>query len=252
MVWLTSGWSGTRVTDRRILTCAPSNAQPNWRTALDALSDMLRQPSAVSPPATVILSNHFVRYLTLPWNAELVTQAEELEFARARFVQVFGDKAQYWAVRTGHAPVRCERLAAATDTELLEALTGTLGAAGLTLASCQPALMAQFNASLDRVGENAWLVSAERGRLVIAWIAHGHWRSVRVRPADNGVVALRDTLEQESLLVCGPAVPQNVLVSVTDDVVLDTQGLSVEQLGARGGPDAAQDAAFALAMAGAR
>ena len=252
MVWLTSVWRGTRVTDRRILSCAPSNAQPTWSTALDALSDMLRQPGPLKAPATVILSNHFVRYLTLPWNAELVTRAEEFEFARARFVQVFGDKAQHWTVRSGDAPARCERLAAATDAALLEALTGTLGAAGLTLASCQPALMAQFNASLDRVGEDAWLVSAERGRLVIAWIARGHWRSVRVRPVDDGVVALRDILEQESMLVCGPAVHQNVLVSATDDVVLDMQGLSVEQLGARGGPDAAEDAPFALAMAGVR
>jgi hypothetical protein len=252
MVWLKTGWKGTRVTERRILSCPPSHAQPHWRAALDALSDMLRRPGPDHAPATVILSNHFVRYMTLPWQAELVTRAEEIEFARARFVQVFGDKALHWTIRANDGPARFERLAAATDSALLEALAGTLGAAGLALASCQPALVAQINACLDRVGEDAWLISAERGRLVIAWIARGHWRSVRVRPGDSGVLALRDILEQESMLISGPAVHDNVLVSATDDVVLDTQGLSIGQFGPRAHPEAAQDAAFALAMAGVR
>jgi hypothetical protein len=253
MVWLTSGWNGTLVTDRRMSSCAASEAQPNWSAALDTLSDMLRQPVPAAVPATVILSNHFVRYMTLPWNAELVTRTEESEFARARFVQVFGDKARHWAVRSSDAPARFERLAAATDMALLKALGSTLSAAGLTLASCQPALMAQFNASLDRVGDDAWLVSVERGRLLIAWIARGHWRSVRVRPLGTDAVALRELLEQESMLVSGPAIHQNVLVSATDDVVLDTQGLTIGQLGARGnGPETADDAPYALAMAGVR
>src|SRR6185295_12199910 len=84
-----AGWKKPRVLDRKRLSCAASDA-------------------------------------LLPWSADLVTQSEELEFARARFAQVFGDKARQWVIRTSSAPVRLERLAAATDAALIEALADTL------------------------------------------------------------------------------------------------------------------------------
>ena len=248
-----AGWKKPRVLDRKRLSCAASDAQPTWSAALEALREMLGQPNpAPVLPTSVILSNHFVRYLVLPWSADLVTQSEELEFARARFAQVFGDKARQWVIRTSSAPVRLERLAAATDAALIEALADTLKTAGLALASCQPALMAQFNASLRRIGDNAWLVSAEHGRLLIAWIETGRWRSVRLRPLSNSVVQLRDVLDQERVLVSGPETPSNIFVSTADDVVIDTQGLRTEQLAPRGRirPGTPVDTAYALAMAG--
>jgi hypothetical protein len=248
-----AGWKRLRVLDRKRLSCSPSEAQPTWSAAVEALREMLGQPNpAPATPTNVILSNHFVRYLVLPWSADLVTESEELEFARARFAQVFGDKARQWTIRTSDAPVRLERLAAATDGALIEALARTLSTAGLALASCKPALMAQFNASLRRIGDNAWLVSAEHGRLLIAWIENGRWRSVRVRPLSNPVVQLRDLLEQERVLVSGPETSSNIFVSATDDVVIDTQGLRTEQLVPRSRirADTPADAAYTLAMAG--
>lgn len=252
MVRLT-GWKKLRVLDRKRLSCAPSDAQPAWGAALEALREMLgRSNTARATPTNVILSNHFVRYLVLPWSVDLVTESEELEFARARFAQVFGDKARQWAIRISGASVRAERLAAATDGALVEALAGTLTTAGLALTSCQPALMAQFNASLRRIGDNAWLVSAEHGRLLIAWIEKARWRSVRVRPLSNPVVQLRDLLEQERVLVSGPETPSNIFVSTADDVVIDTQGLRIQQLASRGRnrPDVPTDTEYTLAMAG--
>jgi hypothetical protein len=190
--------------------------------------------------------------MVLPWSAELVTASEEFDYARARFVQVFGEKARHWAIRTSDAPARVERLAAATDAALLDALTRTLEASGLSLESCQPALMAQFNASRNRIGEDAWLVSAEHGRLLVALVRNGRWRSVRARPLNGTAVPLRDLLEQERVLVAAGAPDNRIFVSAGEDVVIDSQGLRTEPLGPGSvGPTGTPgDATYALAMTG--
>jgi len=60
---------------------------------------------------------------------------------------------------------------------------------------------AQFNEWRRRVGADGWLVIAEQGRLLVAWLSAGQWRSVRVRPLNEASVALAQVLEQEQLLL---------------------------------------------------
>lgn len=225
MLRLAPAWRGPRITDRRCLPCA-GEGPAAWDAPLAALRELLAPARAARALATVVLSNHFLRYLVLPWSAELVTPEEELAYARARFAQVHGERARGWSIRSSAAPAGQERLAAAADLGLLEALGRCLGASGLALQSCQPALMAQFNATRERVGEGAWLVGAERGRLLVARIREGRWRSVRLRPqAEGAVVALRDVIDQERMLMPDDAPEDRVFVSAADGVAVDAQGL---------------------------
>ena len=217
---------------------------------MNALREMVIHPNVPKAGTTVILSNHFVRYLVLPWSAEIITESEELEFARARFVQVFGEKARDWAIRISNAPAGAGRLAAATDLALIDALTRTLDGASLRLVSCQPALMAQFNGLRTRIGDDAWLVSAEQGRLLIAWICKGQWRSVRTRPVNGTAAPLRELLEQERMLLSAGSLDDKVFLSVVDDVAIDTEGLRLERLGPNGRVAPRVDTDFALVMAG--
>jgi hypothetical protein len=239
-----------RVTDRKCLPCGEDGAQPNWTAPMNALREMVIHPNVPKAGTTVILSNHFVRYLVLPWSAEIITESEELEFARARFVQVFGEKARDWAIRISNAPAGAGRLAAATDLALIDALTRTLDGASLRLVSCQPALMAQFNGLRTRIGDDAWLVSAEQGRLLIAWICKGQWRSVRTRPVNGTAAPLRELLEQERMLLSAGSLDDKVFLSVVDDVAIDTEGLRLERLGPNGRVAPRVDTDFALVMAG--
>ena len=216
-----------------------------------ALRELLAQPNVGNAETTVILSNHFVRYLVLPWSAELLTSAEELEFARARFVQVYGEMARNWIIRIDKAPPGAGRLAAATDLALVEALTRILGAAGLRLASCQPALMAQFNGSRNRIGVDAWLVSAEQGRLLIARTHRGQWHSVRARAIRGTPVALCELLEQEQVLLSVGTLNDKVFLSIADETAIDTGDLHLERLGPRGRGKPVSTS-FMLAMAGMR
>jgi hypothetical protein len=250
MVRFSRGWKSSCITERKLLPCQPTGEQQsNWNAPLAALRDILPKTAATTTPVRVILSNHFLRYVVLPWSPELVTRSEELDYAHARFTQVFGDRARQWVVRTSDAPAGAERLGAATDAALLEALPLALGASGLTLSSCQPALMAQFNTCRQQIRDNAWLVGAERGRLLIARISKQRWRSVRIRPLNEAVVPLRDLLEQERLLLSANESGYKIFVSAADDVVIDNKGLRPEQLG-KGSSSRPADAPYALAMAG--
>ncbi len=251
MVKYASNWKGKQITLRRCLPCAHTGQQPNWAAALTSLREVLGPPAPARVPVTVILSNHFVRYLVLQWSAELVTRAEEAEYARARFMQVFGENARQWTIRASDGPRGLQRLAAATDRALLEALASTLEQAGLALESCQPALMAQFNASRSRIGDNAWIVCAEQKRLLIAWIRGGNWGSVRVRPLNDPEVKLRDVLDQERMLLSAAQPGYKVFVAASEGVAIDPQDLKPERLDA-GGIGASRKPAdsYALAMAG--
>jgi len=227
-------------------------AQPNWGGPIDTLRAMLADQASSNTYATVILSNHFVRYLVLSWSTELVTEAEELEYARAKFVEVYGDAARDWVIRASPATTADRRLAAAVDLALINALTRTLNASGVKFTSCQPALMAQFNGARARIGNDAWLVSAERTRLSIAQIRDGQWYSVRTRPVDGAPVPLREVLDQERLLLPTGAPDGKIFLSVVDDVAIDTDGLQLERLAVRRNGELAPDieAGVALAMAG--
>jgi len=59
------------------------------------------------PAATVILSNHFLRYALVPWRAELADAKEDLSFARHCFTKVYGKAAQQWKLRLSQEARKC-------------------------------------------------------------------------------------------------------------------------------------------------
>ncbi len=230
----------------------------NWNGALEALQEMLANPNLRRGrfggfDTSVVLSNHYARYLVMPWSPELVTPPEEAEFARMRFAEVFGEVANGWKISMAPAPAGAGRVAAAVDRELLDKLSQTMSGSPLRLRSVQPALMSQFNAWRRQIGDDAWLVLAERGRVLIGLIQGGEWRSVRVRPIGMAPLPLAQWLAQERLLLDAPAVPLNVCLSAIDDVSVDTEGVRVRTLSprARSGFVPRADAGLLLAMAGA-
>jgi hypothetical protein len=219
---------------------------------VEVLRDLLVHPNVGKGEATLILSSHFVRYVVLPWSGELITEAEELEFARTRFIQVFGQWARDWTIVMSPAPAGASRLCAAVDAALIGAATGALAASGLRLRSVQPALMAQFNEWRRRIGADGWLAIAEQGRLLVAWIAGGQWRSVRARALNEAAVSLAQVLEQEQLLLSAGGANNKVFLAKLGNVAVETDGLKVERLALRASlaRAAGANAGLALAMCG--
>jgi hypothetical protein len=178
---------------------------------------------------TVVLANAHVRYALLAANDTLKTDEQWLALAQYRLSGVLGDPAA-WDVRvtdTGGA-----RIAAAVERRLLEEIDARVAAAGATLVSVQPYLMAAFNALRSRgANGNWWLVMEEPGRLTLALMREGAWAALRSRRVDDHWrVVLPEILERESALLGLDAPEARVTVCADGSFDETYEHLSLEAL----------------------
>ncbi len=214
--------------ERKSIDCAPVADGPAWRAPLEGLREALSHPNTGAADAGVVLSNHFVRYLVLPWNPALAGGREELAFAAARFQQVYGEAARAWSVRLSPGKPGASSLAAAVEKSLLDAIAALLENSPLRLRSLQPALMAACNARARSVAPNAWIALAEPGRLLLGLQRAGHWRSLRSRPLNAGTLSLAEAIDQELLLLGVEPAGEKIYLHQSGSPRLDLAGLKVE------------------------
>jgi len=227
------GWRRT-VSERKTVECADTG----WQPALEGLREALAHPNLQPADATVVLSNHFVRYLLIPWNPALTGEREELAFARARFVQVYGEAAQAWVLRISGSGAfdldgpGAPRIASAIEPALLDGLNALLGSSPLRLRSIQPQFMAVVNGARARLPGNAWLAVHEPGRVLLSLLRGGRWQSLRGRPLNGEPAALAPMLEQERLLLGLESAGERIFLHTRSQSggMLDTAGLQVERL----------------------
>ncbi|MBZ0068909.1 MAG: hypothetical protein K8F26_08850 [Thiobacillus sp.] len=221
------GLRGLRRTidEPHIVSCDCVNGIPPWRAALRALETALLCFANGKTDATVILSNHFLRYVMVPWRAELTGAEEDLSFARHCFAKVYGkEAAQQWELRLSQEAPEVPRLASAVDTELLDAMRGVFGGAGITLKSVQPHLMAVFNGVRGHLRQrSAWFALLEPGNLCLALLHRGCWLRVRtLRIGSEWREDLALILEREAFLDDSSEVPHDVYLydAISGDTTL--------------------------------
>ena len=164
----------------------PRPGAARWQAAVDALPAALAGSAAANARVTVILSNQLARYALLPWNAALKNDDEWSAYARHRLQAIHGGAADEWDLRVCETAPNGPRLACALDRALIPALESAVAESGAALESVQPYLMTAFNRARLAAGENCWLVVEEPGRLMLALIQDGAWRSVRAHRAGAG------------------------------------------------------------------
>jgi hypothetical protein len=188
-------WEGT-------VPVEASDDSRHWQPALDALPQALEKFNAEQRDVTVILSNHFVRYALLPWNAALRTADEWVALARHRLSNVHGDPISHWEIQVSETAPKGPRVACAIDKALLDAVEATIANSGARLGSVQPLLTAAFNRMRPKPGESRWLVIAEAGGLALVLIEFGNWRAIMSRQVAEGWrVELPAMLERESAML---------------------------------------------------
>ena len=191
------GWSGAFD-----LTADAACAAPTAAAAVQALAGLLARPEMVRGDLTVLLSNHFVRYLLVPWRAEVDTPAELAAFARICCDQVFGNDAGKQILLTSREKAPGARLAAALDATLMESLRDVVAASRLRLVSVQPYLAAAFNRLRASFGQRDFVfVVAEPARSCLLVATGGAWSSVRASAAEDQPQALADLIEREAQLL---------------------------------------------------
>ena len=214
--------------DSKVLPCPACVEGENWQPALDTLRDALVHPNTEAGDAIVVLSNHFVRYLLLPWNPDLVTVQEELAFVRARFVRAFGKAANGWVVKFSPGRPGAAGVACAIESPLLDAVTALMAGSPLRLRSIQPSFMAVCNARRRAPRGNAWVAMAEPGRLLLGSLHEGQWLSLRSRPMNGHASSLRDIIKQESMLLGVESNGGQIYLHRTSDAVINLDGVDVE------------------------
>lgn len=214
--------------DRKSIACVPPPGGPSWQGALEGLRELLAHPNTRAGDADVVLSNHFVRYLLLPWNAGLAGEREELAYALARFQQTYGGVARTWSVRLSPGKPGTSLLAAAVEQALVDAIRSLLQGSPLRLRALQPALMSACNAQSRTVAPNAWIALAEPGRLLLGLQRDGHWRSLRTRPLNGESVSLAELIDQEHLLLGVEPAGERIYVHRSGAPPVDLSGLEVE------------------------
>src|SRR5688572_12892261 len=162
----------------RSIACDPAFGAEPWQGAVAALK-ALEWTKWCS--ATVVLSNHFVRYAVVPWSDALAGAAEEEAYLRHHFAKIHGERAKAWTLRAAEDRHGVPRLASAIDSALLEELKSGFPKGGKArLASVQPELMEAVNRWRDAIpADGAWLVLAEPERACLAMHREGGWRSVQ-------------------------------------------------------------------------
>lgn len=197
------GWRRP-VVQREVIAVAPGPAGvPVWQAALEALAAKVADGALSRAQVSVVLSSHFVHYAHVPWHELLNSEAEQLAYARQRFVQVHGEAARAWVLRISRAAPKQSRIACAIQPSLLAALDDALAPLGQRYVSLQPHLMTSFNHWRQRLGSQpCWLAVVEPGLLCLALLQDGQWQSVRsMKLGSNWPEQLPDLLAREHCLV---------------------------------------------------
>jgi len=236
---------------RAILPVTGAGHDPSWQPAVAALSEGLSKVGASEADVTAILSNHFVRYLALPWSEGLRTEEDWRAFAEHRFLKAHGPEASEWSLRLSSSDGRGPRVASAIDRRLVEAISLTLHQGGNRLASLQPYLMTSFNRLRGRLAPgSAWVITHEPGRLAMGFVVDGQWQAVRQRRVEiDWAPGLADLLDRESQLAGLPLRPDRVYVDapeMTDELPPRLGEYRIERVPSGLAATAGDDVVFAM------
>ncbi len=185
---------------------ASASGENQWSGAVGALGAVLPRLARPGMWANVILSNHFVSYVLVPWRDNM-SDEDEMAYARHCFKETFGDASNSWDVRVSPSRAGTPAVASAVDGSMLAELLQLLGRAGVTIKSIQPHLMLAFNSCRAAMrGRTAWFAILEPGNVCLSLLRNGQFawmRKIRIGDAWEeefpGVLAREAYLAEEGM-----------------------------------------------------
>lgn len=192
------GRSG-KVLDSQIRPCvAMPQDDKNYAAALRLLAQWAAELRTEGrADVSMVLSNHFVDYALVPWDALIAGETE----ARAHASQFFAS--DDLALRHSECGQAGVRLVSALDNACLTGVRAALQGEGLKLSSVQPYWMAAFNHCQPQLKQaDGWFVLIEAGRACLVRLQQGGWQHLRsVRVGADWQAALPQLLQRESRLL---------------------------------------------------
>lgn len=223
-----AGFRSGQLVSHTMPCAAPLQGEPAWQPALRALQALLKQKKVNNTRATVLLSNHFVRYQLINTQPDLSSLEEEQAFVRFSFAEIYGDEVKRWQLRWGSGLQLSPQVASAIDNTLIEQIETSLSQAGVKLNSLQPYLMTAFNYVRKWVDTKPyWFVLVEPGNACTGFMQGGDWQQLHTSrlgadwAADLPRVLAREfqmvgsTGERSQMIVCLPGYidPKHIMPS---------------------------------------
>lgn len=147
-----------------------SDGDQPWRPSAALLSALPKVPKKCK--LHFVLSNHFVRYVLLPWDSIVGCNGDTQNLARAQFQLAFGEAAASWHVIVEEPRFRSTCLAMAVDGQLLAATKEAAAVAGLQVSGIRPYLLTairQWRTTMHQQAKknSGWFAVFEPGRLTL-------------------------------------------------------------------------------------
>lgn len=172
--------------------------------AVTSLGTLLNAPEIGSGDLTILLSNHFVRYLLVPWRDEISRPQEFDAYAQICCDQVYGGESSKGGriLKISGEKAGSPRLAAVLEANFATALDLLVAQSRLKLHSVQPYLAAAFNRlGSETCGESFFFVVAEPERSCLLVAIDGCWSRVQASASQDQEQALVDLIDREAQLL---------------------------------------------------
>ena len=216
LCWLRLGGArGRDVTGKQTVRVDPAFGAEPWEGAIGALRTAAAAWRKEAVAISVILSNHFVRYVLVPQSDGVHGAEEELALARYYFVKVHGEPSRSWDIRLSAPVARGPRIACAIDAGLLKSLRECLPReARPRLVSVQPYFASALNAWRAQFpASGTWLLLVEPERACLALFSGRSWVAVQnVRGEYPDADAWAQLIDRERWRIGAETVPDTVLV----------------------------------------
>ena len=254
---LERGWR-LRVLDKRIVEVSGEATGRPWEAALAALAEALPESATSNTAATIVLSNHFVRYAIVPWRDNVTGATEQLALARHCFRNIHGDAASGWDIKVSDGGFRRNALASAIDRELLDGLDRLFSERKIALSSLQPYFMTACNRFRRELASHrsGCIAVLERGRAALGIFDRAGWQALAVRRiGDVSMDTLIPVLAQELQSANLAELPEHLFIAAVEDPRMDfasgNWSTHALKLKAQLGFSPLDDARYAMALCGA-
>lgn len=169
---LRRGWRGT--VESWSAPVLPANAsEAAWQPAWVAAQSLLAGHARPGNRLRVVVADHFVRYVVLPWSEAVVAPKARLAMAGALFRHSLGDAANHLSIALDRPVLGGNGLAAALPQDLLLALRQAAKAGKLHLRSIQPRLQAELAAARMTL-DDGYVVLPDAGWLTLLGVSRGN------------------------------------------------------------------------------
>ncbi|SEQ99888.1 hypothetical protein SAMN05421690_100559 [Nitrosomonas sp. Nm51] len=196
------------------------DTRPAWLQPVQQLEPLLAD--AAGAGMTVTLSNHFVRYATLPPQPEITSPEEVLAYANFRMREIYGARIDQWVLSVSAWSPIYGAICAAISQELFATLAELSARHQIRLDGIEPyfsAVLDTWNKALDR--QRSFVALVETGRICVALLEDGVWQSLRnQRVLNDRIDALWAALDQEAVLSGQKAPVEQVFLFAPEHPVL--------------------------------